>query len=476
MANNDLGVRFTEERYATKNEVIKTLGTSLVDSIWSNILLYRTKFNKYTKLHDVSKSRFSVCLCDSIISKNNDLMGKFTRLNDRYSLLKVNSLEKYQIDKPVFKAILRDVAYELKISVNDVALENIILGKNISPEYLPLLNYYKALLYVENYHEDNIDDDLLAKLFSLVKGETELTSFYRTIDLESYQSKALINREYEGIPARLIETSMNNLFDFLADEEMSLPLKLSITYYMINYVKRFEKHNSLIAILLIKYLLARNDIAGAIAVPFEHVLKEEENLKVIFKEVQKTRDLTYIVSRFVPLANIYVNELIDSLVRLNVSKVRDEFYGKVEEEVFEDKPVTKEEVPIIDEVKVEEKPLVKEEPSKEEVKPAPKKERKPYEHKMVKEVVTVKANSNEQALSEMEEDMLESDPSLKYHQAHFYVRHNTPGKFYTIQQYKRLEGCVYETARTSMDNLAKKGYYKREQIKNKFVYTPIKKD
>jgi predicted transcriptional regulator len=49
------------------------------------------------------------------------------------------------------------------------------------------------------------------------------------------------------------------------------------------------------------------------------------------------------------------------------------------------------------------------------------------------------------------------------------------GKFYTIQQFKKAEGVVYETARTSMDNLAKRGYYRREQVKNKFVYTPISK-
>ena len=76
----------------------------------------------------------------------------------------------------------------------------------------------------------------------------------------------------------------------------------------------------------------------------------------------------------------------------------------------------------------------------------------------------------------MAQNLLEQDPFLKKGQAHFYVRHCTMGKYYTIQQYKKCEGCVYETARTSMDNLAKLGYYRREQVKNKFVYTPISKE
>ena len=64
---------------------------------------------------------------------------------------------------------------------------------------------------------------------------------------------------------------------------------------------------------------------------------------------------------------------------------------------------------------------------------------------------------------------------LRKTQAHFYARHCSLGKYYTIQQFKKMEKVVYETARTSMDMLAKLGYYKKEQIKNKFVYTPIER-
>ena len=43
-------------------------------------------------------------------------------------------------------------------------------------------------------------------------------------------------------------------------------------------------------------------------------------------------------------------------------------------------------------------------------------------------------------------------------------------------EYKREQNVVYETARTSMDNLANLGFYKKEQIRNKFVYTPVVRD
>ncbi|MFA7020216.1 MAG: hypothetical protein WC215_01470, partial [Bacilli bacterium] len=71
-------------------------------------------------------------------------------------------------------------------------------------------------------------------------------------------------------------------------------------------------------------------------------------------------------------------------------------------------------------------------------------------------------------------NLLESNPLLRPKQAEFYARHRTLGKYYTISMYKKEMDVVYETARTSMDNLAQLGYYRRENVKNKFVYTPVK--
>lgn len=40
-------------------------------------------------------------------------------------------------------------------------------------------------------------------------------------------------------------------------------------------------------------------------------------------------------------------------------------------------------------------------------------------------------------------------------------------------QYKKLLHCAYETARTSMDNLVELGFYRKEKLNNKFIYTPV---
>ncbi len=71
--------------------------------------------------------------------------------------------------------------------------------------------------------------------------------------------------------------------------------------------------------------------------------------------------------------------------------------------------------------------------------------------------------------------LLETNPNLNKKQASFLSTHCTPGRFYSIQQFKAFTHCVYETARTSMDKLALEGYYEKLQVKNKFVYTPKRK-
>ena len=83
---------------------------------------------------------------------------------------------------------------------------------------------------------------------------------------------------------------------------------------------------------------------------------------------------------------------------------------------------------------------------------------------------------DEKDASLIAQHLLEIYPSLKKNQADFYSKHCTIGKYYTIAQYKREQNVVYETARTSMDNLANLGFYKKEQIRNKFVYTPVVRD
>ena len=82
---------------------------------------------------------------------------------------------------------------------------------------------------------------------------------------------------------------------------------------------------------------------------------------------------------------------------------------------------------------------------------------------------------DEKEAKRLESNLLELDVRLKKGEARFYARHCTLGRYYSIEQYKKLNRCVYETARTSMEHLVELGYYKKAKVGKKFVYTPIKR-
>lgn len=138
--------------------------------------------------------------------------------------------------------------------------------------------------------------------------------------------------------------------------------------------------------------------------------------------------------------------------------------------------------PVIEENKPIEKPLTPE-PSEEKAaaKPALKPEKVITYEEMAQTSSSERTLSlNENPLSEKEvreyvEYLLETNPNLNKNQASFLASHCTLGRYYTIQQFKKFTRCAYETARTSMDKLASEKYYSKLQVKNKFVYTPLKK-
>ena len=196
------------------------------------------------------------------------------------------------------------------------------------------------------------------------------------------------------------------------------------------------------------------------------------------------------------------DDLLDIIVNQKTTTIRNDFYRMepekqaieapkeevVEQHVTfttEEKPVHYEQTQLFEQPKVEEKPVVVEpkvvEPApqifvpkeeiKKEIQPEPSKNKEEENGQIA--VSYIPPVLDEKQASRLEQHLLELDPSLRKHEAHFYARHCTLGKNYTISQYKKSIGCVYETARTSMDHLVELGYYRKEMVKNKNVYSPI---
>lgn len=466
MANSDLSIRFTDETYATRTDVMRALNTSLIDSIWRNIEEYRSRFSRLLSIRDIAKRPIRVTFTPNITDRITNLERKLARAMSQYTQLDKDASERISVQKESYRRILSYLAQKDSIVATSDDITAILNGQNFNSAHEGLVDFYQTLRHFEQFHHDPIDENFLADSYARVKGEAELVSFYREKDF-ARPNNVVIGKQYDFAPATTIEFLMNDLLDFINNSEISFVVKAVAAYYFIDYVKPFDSHNEEIAILLMKSILAHNDIGEVSAfLPIEALLSmHNENFRKTFLEVQKTNDLTYALLAIIDIVLNEVQTFLDLITQVKMKEVKKEFRS-LEGELPSSKPIVREEV------KPNPKPVVKEEaPKKPEIRERP---------AVINEAATVPVSIPTEIIKDEDvkavvRNLLESNPLLRPKQAEFYARHRTLGKYYTIAMFKKEMDVVYETARTSMDNLAQLGYYRRENIKNKFVYTPIKK-
>lgn len=480
MGANDIAVRFTEDKYATKNEVSRELKISMIDGVWDKILSYRAPFCHYLAIRGTDKNQLRVCLCPTISSSLNTVEAKLLRIvSEANKLDSVNSDKQYFRQSCLVKNLQNIALANLAIS-DEGHVRSVVLGTGND---VALANYLKGLRYVEARHTNFINVDFLADLYSKVTGIEELTSFYRTRELEDSGANVIVSRVYKSAPTHMIETMMDSLFNFVEKTTVSPLCRALISYYYIQFVKPFEKYNNEIAILFAKAVLAHYSLGEfASYVPFETFLNENEtDIEKIFHDVQVSSDVTYFLTYALRFMGREFDKMLDSLAEYSTKVIKDDFY-RLDEEFTVKEPVKEEPAPVVFEAH-------KPEPAKVEVKPEP----VPAPKKVEEEKVEVKTSPvvekpsglavsyipeelDEKTALRLERHLLELDVRLSKGQAHFYARHCTLGMYYTIDQYKKATKCVYETARTSMDKLVEFGYYSKAQVGKKFVYTPVKRN
>ena len=475
MGVNDIAVRFTEGYYATKKEVSKELKISVIDGVWDKILSYRAPFCHYLSIRGIDKNQLRVCLCPSISSKLNNVEAKLLRIiSESNKLDSVNGDRQHFLQTQLIKCLQNVALCNLTVS-DEEYVRRVVHGQSND---VSLSHYLDSLKYIERHYVNNINEDFLADLYSKVTGNNELTYFYRTSDVETVNSSALISRVYKCAPAMLIETMMNSLFNFIEKSTISPLCRALISYYYVQFVKPFNDHNSEIAVLIAKSVLAHHSL-GEIAtyLPLEVLLNENEaEVSRLFQEVQTSSDVTYYLVFALSEMDKEFDKILDSLAEYSAQIIKNDFYKEDIELVPEAKPVEepiKEEPPVIEKVEVQPAPAPVIEPVK--VAPAPKKEEPLVEKPAGIAVSYIPEELDEKTAQRLERHLLELDVRLKKAQAAFYARHCTLGMYYTIDQYKKATKCVYETARTSMDKLVEFGYYEKGEYGKKFVYTPVKR-
>ena len=436
MPINDLAIRYTDDQYATKLDVSRALGTSIVEGIWQSIQSYRASFARVLPLLSIDKQPLMIVLTPSMLEKVQQCERKMMKVYATLASLQSTHQLSPQ-HQSLFFPMLANIAKQYGASTAERHLQAILDKKNVerTAELQSVNRYFLALEQLASRRQTKLDEDFLGDMVLTLLGQQELSTFYREKDLTA-RPRSLVDKIYEAAPFTLIETMMTSLIQTINTLQLPAIIVATIALYYMLYIKPIEGFNDEIAFLTFKNILIHSDYeAVGVYLNVEQFI-EHEGFESRLREVQKTHDITY-------LLDFLMTPILQSL---------DQF---LDIEVSLAKTVLTE----------EQRNVLKQPPAQES------------KH------ITVSAPSNipfatdahtlsEVAASRFEEHLKETHPSMKHSEAYFYARHHTVGKYYTIAQFKKTIGCAYETARTAMEHLVKLGYYRKEQYKNKFVYTP----
>ncbi len=461
MTTQELAIKFSNDKYSTKKEVANDMKTPLVDNIWNNIKEYRNNFNVCLSLKHITNENYTICLTPNINQKLNNVERKLMNIN--FNCLKL-SLTKSDIfyKKAAFENILKRFAENYNIKIDDYEIQKIISNdiSNLRPELIVVSNYFNCLNLVNKYSYENLD----LKTFEAFNSKMLFNENvgFRTNEIENELAKVMINKIYVGVPVNNIEKSFNNLIEFINDDNVNVIIKAIGVIYYIYYMRPYDAYSEDLAFYGAKTVLAHNGLEYAGSLNLESILLDDkEEFKKYFIETQKEKDLTYFLNfclskfdKIIDEANLFINNA--------KSKV-------ISNELYSSDNKTNDLVPDLNELdelnesnEIKSSNLLKEESSN-------------VNFSKNIAIDNISTGLNEQEAQKLERHLLEMEPMLTRGQAYFYARHCTLNMNYTISQYKKDVGCAYETARSSMDNLVRLGYYKKELLKNKFVYIPIKR-
>ena len=300
MAGNDLAMRFTEDKYATKNEVARELRVTSVDTFWANIQAYRSHFYHYLSIRTIEKNMLVFCGCPAVNTLVNNIEMRLMRVNREYAMVLPNSKQYRVLNKYFNKDILESLNKFEQLQVGDDFIASVLRNEVVSaiPNNMLLVNYMKALNYIKSAYVNPINEDFLAGVYGKLIGTDELTEFYRLNEDRNPENRVLIDRVYTCAPTNLIGDMMNSLFSFISNSTLPTSLKAIVTLFYVNYIKPFARYSSEVAILMAKAILAHDAFGDTVIdLPLEKMLllPSEEEAK-IYVEVQKTADVTYFVN------------------------------------------------------------------------------------------------------------------------------------------------------------------------------------
>ena len=462
MPTQDIGIRWSEEKYATKEEVREAYNMSMIDNIWNQIVDYRRIYTKTLDLHNIDRAPYMVVMTQAVLLKIGTIERRLSKI-----LVKTHDMSaenrKIFVTKRLFKTVSAlENSYQTGISpemIRHLLAEDL---STIPSQYSLLFNYVRTVkYYLGGHYSDLLDYRLLFSILKRIQGvefdPLTLEKSYREEEIETshyYQN----NYVYKAAPIERIPEMVDELTNFIAESDISPVIKAIIANYFLDYVKPFDYLNEESNAIFSKVALGHFDVdEAALYLDFERLsFSRDHRLEEIKTECQKTLDLTYYVNYVLDYLEEDLTNILDDIALIERNVIQEEQLTLSESEQREIAATSIRNSAVAVAVSAPHSA-----PSS------------PYIGEANVALPVFPAGLKEQDVEGIVDNLLEVYPYLKKTQAHFYARHCTIGKHYTISQFKSDEAVAYETARTSMDFLAENGFYSKTKVRNKYVYSPI---
>lgn len=421
------GKKFTDDVYASKDEVQAYYNVEKVSAYWSHVLSYRSYYDQMTKLENIDSNCFKICLTKPLLSASYRLQNNL--FNDLLSFLALSTDKQnhllLQRKNRALKALARfcQVNEPSEDILNRISLNSI---ETLLPSYLPLATYSRT------YNSPFFSKGITLKDFDEINKGCSSQSEEEEPIYRQNENRSLLN------PLQIAKTAdikvlLVSLIDFLNEEEIPLLVRAMVIPFAFSYIKPYEYFYEASAALAAKNFLYSSGLRNmGFLLDFESIaFSRGKEVFRSMKKAQDTLDLTY-----------YIMKCLSFLI--------------------EDEKNLKETIQEL-----------KNQPEKEEENLSGNQDQEESQKEYALPVFP--EQNPDEDIDSLAKKLREVYPQLKKKEAHFYAGHCTIGLKYTIDDFKTAEKSVYETARSNMDELARLGFYKKEKFKNKFVYSPIPK-
>ena len=428
MSINDEGKNLTEGQFCSIEQVRAKYNKEDVTDIWNRVIAYRRNFSYETDLRDSSHNPYFITLTRTILTKAHIIELKLMKDLISFSSLTNENKEKLLLERKIYalKALNR---FKAQKEINDDLYERIAhLSIDSLPSSLLSLNAYSSA-YNTNFFLSGINLENIEKVNKAVLNEPDAINVeYRKEDYED------ANNSLELADSKEVPYFLNSVISFLQDDNLSFVIRSIGLVYAFFALRPFQYLNEETCSLLAKSFLVSSPLSAiGYLLDFESLcFSKSEAVFKKAKECEKTLELSYFVDMVLPF---FEKEEKNISEKINFLLHEEEEKAKAQEENSEVN------------IEIERKTSLPFFPTNDRNQP-----------------------------SEIVKKLKELYPSLKEKQAHFFATHCTIGLFYTISQFQKEELTVYETARTSMDELARLGLYLKTKVNKKFVYAPVPKN